>query len=161
MWSDVSEDEIFVHRTETTWVDENHHTHCEVRNLPKTKAGKRYVPIPAAGMWLVAELRKLNPDGDYVFMLDGSRTRAVYFRKALYKACDAVNIPRRSPHKIRKTYASILLDNGVPSKAIIENMGHTSINTTNGSYSRMRKSSKQRQDIVNNIPEFAPISKLS
>ena len=57
----------------------------------------------------------------------------------LYNACDAVGIPRRSPHKIRKTYASILLDNNVAPKLIIETMGHTDISTTNGSYARRKK----------------------
>ena len=158
-WADVREDGLYVHRTETTWVDEDHHTHCEVRNLPKTRAGQRRVPIPTSGKWIIEELRKLNPDGEYVFMLNGSRTRAIYFRKALYNACDAVGIPRRSPHKIRKTYASILLDNNVAPKLIIETMGHTDISTTNGSYARRRKTAMQRQQVIDSIPEFDPIAR--
>ena len=158
-WTDVRDDGLYVHRTETTWTDDDHHTHCVVRNLPKTRAGQRRVPIPGSGKWIIEELRKLNPDGEYVFMLNGSRTRAIYFRKALYKACDAVGIPRRSPHKIRKTSASILLDNNVAPKLIIETMGHTDISTTNGSYARRRKTAKQRQQVIDSIPEFAPIAR--
>ena len=92
-------------------------------------------------------------------MLNGARTRTIYFRKAMEKACDAVGIKRRSPHKIRKTYASILLDNNIGEKMVIENMGHTNIETTNNSYARRRKNSKQRLEVVSAIPEFDMMAK--
>lgn len=158
-WEDITEDEIIVRRTESSWSDEDHHLHCIVKNLPKTQAGKRRVPIPLQGDWIIDALRRLNPDGEYVFMLGGSRTRTIYFRKAMEKACDAVGIKRRSPHKIRKTYASILLDNNIGEKMVIENMGHTNIETTNNSYARRRKNSKQRLEVVSAIPEFDMMTK--
>lgn len=153
-WEDILEDSIIVRRTETCWSDEDGRYHCEVKNLPKTDAGKRVVPIPEQGMWIIEELRKLNPNGPFIFMVNGARSRTVYFRKAMEKACDAVDILRRSPHKIRKTYASILLDNNVSEKIVTENMGHTTIDTTNASYARRRKSRKQMRETVSSIPEF-------
>lgn len=155
-WEDILDNEITVRRTETNWSDENGF-HCEVKNLTKTEAGKRRVPIPIQGEWIIDKLRELNPNGEYVFMLGGERSRTVYFRKAMEKACDAVGIKRRSPHKIRKTYASILLDNNVGEKMIIENMGHTDISTTNISYARRRKTAKQKIDILSSLPEFQVI----
>lgn len=157
-WEDILDDEIIVRRTETNWSDETGF-HCEVKNFTKTAAGKRKVPIPTQGLWIIEKLRELNPDGEYVFMLGGERSRTVYFRKAMEKACDAVGIKRRSPHKIRKTYASILLDNNVGEKMIIENMGHTDISTTNLSYARRRRSAKQKVDILSALPEFQAIAK--
>lgn len=153
-WEDVDDLGIHVRRTERSWSDSDGHFHCEVVDFPKTKAGRRVVPIPASVAWIVEKLREINPDGEYVFMNKGSRTRTVYFRKALFKACDSVGIKRRSPHKIRKTYASILLDNGVASKTVKENMGHESIITTDSSYARRRKSAKQQASVVDAIPEF-------
>ena len=152
-WEDVTDHEITIRRTETSWSIDGEFR-CEVKNLPKTRAGKRRVPIPIQGWWIIDKLRELNPDGEYVFMMNGSRSRTIYFRKAMEKACDAVGIKRRSPHKIRKTYASILLDNNVGEKMVIENMGHTNIATTNGSYSRRRKTNEQRLAILNAVPEF-------
>ncbi len=152
-WEDIDSDGIYVRRTERSWADEDG-LHCEVINLPKTKAGKRYVPIPEQGKWIIDELKRLNPYGEFVFVNKGSRTRTGYFRKAMAKACDALEIKRRSPHKIRKTYASILLDNNVSEKTIIENMGHTNIATTNLAYAKRRRTTKQQNEVVSSISEF-------
>ena len=39
-WEDITEDEIIIRRTESSWSDKDHHLHCVVKNLPKTQAGK-------------------------------------------------------------------------------------------------------------------------
>lgn len=153
-WEDIGEDGITIRRTERSWSDEDRHFHCEVVDLPKTPAGRRIVPIPEQARWIIGRLRELNPNGEYVFMLRGSRTRTVYFRKAMEKACDNAGVARKSPHKIRKTYASILLDNNIGDKAVTENMGHTDIRTTNEAYARRRRSIKKRAEVVSSIPEF-------
>ena len=153
-WEDVGESDIFIRRTETCYTNSEGHYVSEVINLPKTLAGKRLVPIPTQALWIIKALRELNPDGEWVFMVKGSRTRTVYFRKAMSKACDAVGIKRRSPHKIRKTYASILLDNNLSVKVITENMGHTDISVTNEHYARRRKKSSERQKMMSDILEF-------
>ena len=44
----------------------------------------------------------------------------------------------KSPHKIRKTYGSILLDNHIDNKLIIEQMGRTDIRCTEEHYHRNR-----------------------
>lgn len=153
-WEDITDDGIFVRRTERCYTDANGHYICEVINLPKTLAGKRLVPIPSQALWIIKALRELNPDGEWVFMVNGARTRTVYLRKAMAKACDAVGIPRRSPHKIRKTYASILLDNNLSVKVVTENMGHVDIQVTNDRYARRRKSNSERQKLMSDISEF-------
>lgn len=157
-WEDIYDGGIQIRRTETIWTDANHKSHCEVISLTKTEAGARVVPIPTNAMWILEQAKEINPYSEYVFAKDGSRVRAGYFRNALYKACKDLGIRKRSPHKIRKTYASILLDNDVAPKAIIENMGHTDISTTNVSYAKRRKAIKQRVEIVDAIPEFAPVT---
>ena len=160
-WEDIGESEIFVRRTETCYTDPTGHYISEVINLPKTLAGKRLVPIPTQALWIIKALRDLNPDGEWVFMVNGARTRTVYFRKAMSKACDAAGIPRRSPHKIRKTYASILLDNNLSVKVITENMGHTDISVTNERYARRRKSCQERQKLMSDITEFDVVAAVA
>lgn len=160
-WEDIGESEIFVRRTETCYTNSEGRYVSEVINLPKTLAGKRLVPIPTQALWIIKALRELNPDGEWVFMVNGSRTRTVYFRKAMSKACDAVGIKRRSPHKIRKTYASILLDNNLSVKVITENMGHTDISVTNEHYARRRKKSSERQKMMSDILEFDVVAAVA
>lgn len=53
----------------------------------------------------------MNMKGEYLFQENKKRIRANALRRALYRICDKVGIPRRSPHSIRRTYASTLLDN--------------------------------------------------
>ena len=160
-WEDVGDSDIFVRRTETCYTNSEGLYVSEVINLPKTLAGKRLVPIPTQALWIIRALHNLNPDGEWVFMVNGSRTRTVYFRKAMSKACDAVGIPRRSPHKIRKTYASILLDNNLSVKVVTENMGHTDISTTNERYARRRKTSIERQKLMSEILEFDAVAAVA
>lgn len=65
-----------------------------------------------------------------------------------------MEITQKSPHKVRKTYASILLDNQIPDKNIIELMGHTDITCTKEFYSRDRRSNEKKAELLDAIPEF-------
>ena len=66
-----------------------------------------------------------------------------------------VDIINKSPHKIRKTYGSILLDNQVDHKLIEKQMGHTDVLTIEIHYHRDRKRIAQKMGVLNNLPEFA------
>ncbi|MBP9997270.1 MAG: tyrosine-type recombinase/integrase [Lachnospiraceae bacterium] len=69
------------------------------------------------------------------------------FNNYLYKACDAVGIERRSMHKIRKTYGTMLIDSGVDDSLTMAQMGHADITTTRKFYyfSNKNDSSKDAQ----------------
>lgn len=56
------------------------------------------------------------------------------FDGALRKLCRRLNIPERSFHKLRKTYSSFLLQNGVPKKVVQKQLGHSDIKTTQRYY---------------------------
>ena len=53
---------------------------------------------------------------------------------ALYRACEKVNIPKRSMHVLRKTYATRLINAGVDEAIIINQMGHSEFATTKSYY---------------------------
>ena len=57
-------------------------------------------------------------------------------RNRLRKICKELGIKYRSPHKIRKTYATKAYDSGVAESVIIAQMGHTDIKTTKQFYIR-------------------------
>ncbi len=99
----------------------------------------------------VKAIRALNPFGEFLFMdKQGRRIRANRFNHWLHRACKKVGIPERSTHKIRKTYASILLSNKVDERLIINQMGHTDIATTRGSYYFNRNSEDKNKGIISN-----------
>lgn len=149
--NDILNGEIFVHRTETQF-RLNGKNYFEVSEYPKTPAGVRRVIVPDSYLWLLDILRKKE---DFIFIgMHGKRMHTNQIRKRLYQICRNLDIPVRSPHKIRKTYGTILLDNHVDSKVIEKQMGHTDISTTETHYHRDRKKDSQKRAIINSISEL-------
>ena len=72
-------------------------------------------------------------------MKDGERILTQAMRMRFKRICKKLGIFHKSPHKIRKTYGSILLDNQIDNKLIMEQMGHTDILCTEEHYHRNRK----------------------
>ena len=150
--SDILNGEIYVHRTETQFYRDGKN-HFEVSEYPKTPAGVRRVVVPDNYDWLLDALRKHS---GYIFIgMHGNRMHTNQLRKRLYQICKKLEIPVRSPHKLRKTYGTILLDNHVDSKVIEKQMGHVDISTTELHYHRDRKRTQQKRDIINSIAEFS------
>lgn len=146
---DISNNIIHVHRTEICY-EENNKRIFEVRDFPKTEAGIRNVIIPDK---YVDYLKKVcsNSSGDFLFEICGKRIMTYQFRNRLRTVCKRTNVVCKSPHKIRKTYASMLIDEGVSESIVISQMGHTDIRTTKGFYYKNRNGDKTRIDVINSV----------
>lgn len=161
-WDDVTEESLTVRRTETTWTDETG-THTGISERPKTQDGERVVPLPSAARWIVTRLQELTADPDvnphaWVLFERSHRITCGYLRKRLYSVCDAVTISRRGLHAIRRTYASSLLDAGLPDKAITETLGHSTITITQDRYGRQLRTLDDRRSLLDTVPAFSMIS---
>lgn len=143
-----------IKRTETRWKDEDGDYHYTIKDSPKTEAGFRKVVIPEAYSWIFTELRKVNPFGEYVMMKNGERLRTPSIRMRQYHVCEKLGIKRKSPHKSRKTYASILLDNQINEEMVISLMGHTDVTVTRQFYQKDRKNIDTKTKVLSSIPEF-------
>lgn len=149
--TDLRDGMVVVSKTETRFKADGHYV-FEVSERPKTEAGIRSIIVPDKYQWVIDILPKTD---DYIFTnKKGERlhTQAIY--KALIAICKKLEICERSPHKVRKTYGSILLDNGVDVKLIEKQMGHTDISCTEAHYHRDRRRLDEKRDILNSIPEF-------
>lgn len=154
-WSDYDgKDALHIQRTETRYSDKDGKCRYEVKESPKTNAGNRVIIIPKDFLWIMKILRMKNPFGEYVFEAKGQRIKTYCFRKRLDRNCKALGFVPKSPHKIRKTYGSILLDNHVDNKLIVEMMGHVDILCTENYYHRNRRSNERKSEILSAIPEF-------
>lgn len=153
----ILDDCIHIRKTETRYYNEQTGTYIyEIKDYPKSDAGVRDVILPENYKWLYEKLRTLNPHGQYVFLSDkGSRMTTYGIRSRLKYICKQKGIYQKSPHKIRKTYGSILLDNNIDSRLIMGQMGHSDIRCTETHYHRNRKSIKQKEQILSNIPDFS------
>ncbi len=144
-----------IRRTETKYLDANDKYVYGIKEFPKSDAGVRTVIIPNDYLWLCEMIRSLNPYGEYIFLNNkGERMTTNSIRSRLRIICRKLGIYRKPPHKIRKTYGSILLDNNVDSRLIIGQMGHSDILCTENHYHRNRKSIDRKSEIISAIPEF-------
>lgn len=146
---------IKVRRTETRFKDfETGKVIYEIKDFPKTEAGVRTVVVPSNYEWLIKRIRLQNPFGEYVFMYRGKRIKTEAIRKRLKRVCKNLGIVEKTPHKIRKTYGSILIDNNIDTRFITDQMGHTDILCTETHYHRNRKTVEKKSQILSNIPDF-------
>lgn len=148
---DVNRNIICINRTEIVYKDNDGKNVYDVRNFPKTEAGIRKVIIPNSSEWILKEIFKRNPFGEYLFERNGERIRTYIFTNRLKTICKKLNIQPKSLNKIRKTYASLLIDSNVDESLIISQMGHTDIKTTKNYYYKNRKNDSQKEEQINNV----------
>ena len=157
---DIDDDCVHIRRIEVKYQDEANpgkYT-VEVVDRAKTMSGLRTVVVPEEYTWLLSKIKQLHPfsqDG-WVFHLlrsDGRMTTQSV-RSRLRRLCKKLGIVPKSPHKIRKTYGTILLDAGIDKKFVEQQMGHTDILTTEQHYHRNRRSVEKKQSLLSTIPEF-------
>lgn len=152
--TDFVENTFNVRRTETRYRNEDKQYIVEVKEYPKTRAGVRTVIIPKDYEWLCTKIKYMNPFSEFVFVKDGERMTAQAIRMRLDRLCRKLNIYHKSPHKIRKTYGTILLDNNIDERLVLGQMGHTQIGTTEEHYHRNRRTISKKTAILSNIPDL-------
>lgn len=143
-----------IRRTETRYKDAKGQYIYDVKDYPKTGAGVRTVIIPNDYSWIADKMKLQNAFGEYIFVENGERLSTASIRRRMYKICNKLDIYRKSPHKARKTYGTILLDSSVDKNLITSVMGHTDILCTENHYHRNRKKIEKKSEILSAIPEF-------
>lgn len=144
---------VSVKRTETRY-KENGKTYYDINPLPKTINGYREIIVPTHYRWLIRDLKAVSNGHEFIFHENNKRLTTLLVRKRLYKICKEIKIDRKSPHKIRKTYDSILQDAHLDSRFIINQMGHSDIKTSEIYYHRDRKNYESKVAIMDSIKDF-------
>ena len=150
----VEKNTIKIRRIETRY-KENNKTIYTVKIFSKTQAGNREIVVPSNYQWLLRNLKVYSENKEWIFMEKDKRLTTLLIRKRVYKMCKDTNIYKKSPHKIRATYDTILLDAHLDKRFIKDQMGHSDITTSEKYYHRNRKSIEKKSEIINSIPEFA------
>lgn len=137
---------IHVQRTEVTYKDkQTDKCVTTVREYPKNENADRYIIITEKAIVTVKKILNINGFSEYLFEEKGKRIRENAFNRKLYRICEAINIPPRSMHKIRKTYGTILIDSYTDESLIIEQMGHKDIKTTKQYYYFCNRDSEEKR----------------
>lgn len=144
-----------ISRTEYTYFDKRKGKRTtEVKDFPKTENGIRSIFLPDHAQKILDLAKQLNQDGEYLLMQDGKRITGRMFNYHLQKTCRIIGIPPRSTHKIRKTYGSILLANGMDEAVVLNQMGHKNISTTQGYYHYDITEDMEKQQKINEVVNF-------
>ena len=146
--SDIQKQSIKVRRTEVKYRDENGKWKVKVEDHTKTEAGTRDVIIPTTALETIEAIKKLNPNGEYLFESYKRRIRGNTFNKRVSAICDKLEMPHRTIHKVRKTYGTTLLDNDVDEAFVKEQMGHSDIATTRKLYYFSNKAEKNKKEQI-------------
>lgn len=150
---DLNANAVKIRRTETRF-KEGDDTIYAIKEYPKTTAGIREIVIPSSYSWLLKDLYDMSNGHEYVFEEHGKRLTTLLVRKRIYSICNKTGVYKKSPHKIRATYDTILLDNGVDKRTVKDQMGHSDIAVSEKNYHRNRKSIKNKAAIIDSIADF-------
>ena len=122
----------------------------------KSDCGDRRIPLTAKAKSYIKRILETNKkyglcNEDYLFVSSNNHIITEDAVSAqLKRSCKRLGIPVRRPHKIRKTYASILYQNGVPVPVISKLLGHADETTTLKHYIFNVKNNQETEEMVLN-----------
>jgi len=90
---------------------------------------ERDIPMMDNIRIMVQEYQNINPSREYVFELKGEKLSENSLRYTIIKAFAKVGL-KVTPHQLRHTYATVLLNNGARIADVSELLGHASMATT-------------------------------
>ena len=113
-----------------------------VVGAPKTDTGYRTIPLANKTLRLLEEYRfSENPKVKDAFLFHGEGAQTEprdpsYLTKHMKKLMKKADLPNMSPHDLRHTCASLLLQNGADIKSVQDILGHADARTTLTFYAR-------------------------
>lgn len=119
----------------------------------KTKAGKRSVFLTPKAREILQEVSKYNQEhclyGDFIFRSEFYSDYHMGYEaveKKLYRLCEQMQTIPKSQHKLRKTFISTLLDEGINLDEVRRIAGHENEKTTLRNYCYNRYNQKQTEE---------------
>lgn len=106
----------------------------------KSDAGDRYIPLTQKAQEYIKQIQRINKDTgesyqDFLFVKDGYLINPNKLYNIIKDACNrCINIPIKGTHRIRKTFVSTLVNNGVPITTASRIAGHADERTTIKNY---------------------------
>ena len=137
-WSDIDWDErtIYVNKqllTERQLNDDMTFSSRGVRVSDQIKGdtseGYRYEYLTDEALEILEKAKKINPDGEFIFMPFGKPMTTDRFNRTLKKCCEECGVTYHSSHKIRFYAASSAFDgDNIADISVV--MGHKKVATT-------------------------------
>ena len=153
-WNDIDFDNMVIHINKTLSLvcdrdntSDNKMHYINVINTPKTVNSIRDIPISSQCLDALKKLM-ISYDAfdckcDYVVCnLKGEFIRLRSFEKKLKEICNKCNVEYRGVHALRHSFASHLIDSGIPPKVVSDLLGHSNVIFTLNRYVHTNTDSK-------------------
>lgn len=138
--SDIVGNRIHIHRQLVEEFDTSNlncikSTGFQVVDYTKSEDGDRWLPLTAKAKRIIDRIEAINKEygfhyEDFLFVKDGCCLSPDAVDAQMKRGCEYIGIPVKTMHKIRKTYASTLLHNGVNLSIVKDMLGHADESTT-------------------------------
>lgn len=138
--SDIVGNRIHIHKQLVEEFDTSDLNHMKskgfhVVDYTKSEDGDRWLPLTEKAKKLIKRVEIINEEyghqyKDFLFVRDGKCLTPDAVDTQIKRGCEYIGIPVKTMHKIRKTYASTLLHNGVNLSIVKDMLGHADESTT-------------------------------
>lgn len=138
--SDIVDNKIHIHRQlveefDTHNLDNIKSVGFHIVDYTKSEDGDRWLPLTSKAKNLIKRVETINEEygysyKDFLFVKDGNCISPDAIDAQVKRGCEYIGIPVKTMHKIRKTYASTLLHNGVNLSIVKDMLGHADESTT-------------------------------
>lgn len=113
----------------------------------------RLIPLTKVALETVAQAKAYQiahgyPSDGFIFSIDDKPLRSTAINNLLHSYCDSLGILYRPSHKVRKTFASQLIDRTHDANLVAELLGHRDIQTTFNNYVINRNSLDEKRAIL-------------
>ena len=130
-----AKNKLLIRRTESGGIDpETNLRTTRIKETSKTAAGDREMILTMECQNIIDILKKINFGAEYLISENGKRLTSKQINYHLQKVCKEIGITPRSTHKLRRSYASMLLEAGIDTAIVTNQLGHTEIATTQKYY---------------------------
>lgn len=138
--SDIVGSRIHIHRQlveefDTSDLNNMKSLGFHVVDYTKSEDGDRWLPLTEQAKRIIKRIEAINEEyghqyKDFLFVKDGRCLTPDAVDTQIKRGCEYIGIPVKTMHKIRKTYASTLLHNGVNLSIVKDMLGHADESTT-------------------------------
>lgn len=130
----------------------------QVVEYTKSEDGDRWLPLTTKAKRIIERVQEVNKEygygyEDFLFVRDGKYMSPDMIDAQVKRGCEYIGIPVKTMHKIRKTYASTLLHNGVNISIVKDMLGHADESTTLKHYIYNVEDNVETENIVLNALE--------
>ena len=157
---DICEDKVHIHRQivgqfDISDLDNVKSEGYRLVEYTKSEDGDRWLPLTDRAKEIIKRVKQINIEYGYgykdlLFCRDGKCLHPTAIDAQIKHGCNAIGIPVKTMHKIRKTYASTLLHNGVNISIVKDLLGHADETTTLKHYIFNTEEDSETNNIVLN-----------